>query len=174
MCCDRALLRFCQQTEENCDLLLERALALREQMFQHLVDDVCAAVPFHLGNRTGPGSIDEFSDTANLQFPWANSDRDPWRNTSQKSDGNPSAQQALLSAAERKRESLALGCWHILGPLGITIQILNEPADLWPDGEVVTKFTSLVRDGQMLWMLQQLRRILIVQKMIRKENPLFL
>ena len=138
-----------------------------EAPLQHLIDDLCASIPFHLGNRTDPGTISEFntstsSSASNLVFPWPQQDRDPWTAI------------ALFSPCERKREALALGGWLLLGPLGVTLQLLAGPVDLWltdvPAG--ATMLGSLVRQGQMEWMVQQLQRLLVVQRMLPKGVPI--
>lgn len=129
---------------------------------QQNVDDLCASVPFHLGSRNDTASIEEFNDTSSLDFPWPSPDQNPWKDIGH------------LSAAGRKREALALGGWHLLGPISATLKILATSMSICPDRPPAPEemLGSLVREGQMGWMLEQLQRTLVVQKMIPKGAPL--
>lgn len=136
---------------------------------QQLVDELCAAVPFHVGNRQDAGDIHEFGDIEKLEFAF-DSIADPWRKHALREGHVSYAEQSRLSVSERKHEALALGGWHLLGVFGMILKMADEPIDDPLSSGAAEKFGALLREGQVAWMLGQLRRILILQKMIRKDS----
>lgn len=133
-----------------------------EKTLQHCVDEICAAVPFHLGNRTGTGSIHDFSNTNNLEYPWPAPEKDPYGYPT-----HPAAQGYVrvhnvipLSSDERKRQNIAMGGYNILGHMAFVLGLAGESLDLTGTRSNALKLGSLLRRDQIPWLVGQWDRVL--------------
>ncbi|KIY02980.1 uncharacterized protein Z520_01445 [Fonsecaea multimorphosa CBS 102226] len=163
----------CTTPRENDVLLSSEGEAWRtcaEETLQRCVDEICAAVPFHLGNRTEPGSIHELSNTANIEYPWPSlADKDRYSNPC-----SPAKEYARdhnvvpLTADERKRQSLCMGGYNILGPMAFVLGLAGEPLDLTGVQKNPSTLGSLLRPDQIPWLAGQMGRAL---KLHRTRRP---
>ncbi|KIX08623.1 uncharacterized protein Z518_03279 [Rhinocladiella mackenziei CBS 650.93] len=143
------------------------------ETFQELVDEMCAAVPFHLGSRTEPGFIGEFSRTDNVDFPWPPPEKDPFSNSYKSGNLGGDGNLSPMTSDERKRHAIGMGGWHILGPLSFVLGMASESLELGPLRENARKVGCLLRQDQIPWLAGQLRRALMLHRMKREgpENP---
>ncbi|KIW89234.1 uncharacterized protein Z519_10087 [Cladophialophora bantiana CBS 173.52] len=174
LCADQTV----RDTPREDDVLLSESEAWRkaaEETLQHGVDEICAAVPFHLGNRTDPGSIHELSNTADIEYPWPSPSRDPYSNPC--SPGREYAREhnvIPLSGDERKRQNLCMGGYNILGPMAFVLGLAGEPLDLTgvqqrdPPPPILA---SLLRQDQIPWLAGQMRRALKLHRIRREQHP---
>jgi len=147
------------------DVLFDESRAWRtaaEKTLQHCVDEICAAVPFHLGNRMGTGSIHDFSNAHKFEFPWPAPKNDPYG-----CPIHPAAQQYVrahnvipLSSEERTRQSLAMGGYNILGHMAFVLGMAGESLDLTGTRNDAPKIGSFLRRGQIPWLVGQWQRAL--------------
>ncbi|KAJ9610307.1 hypothetical protein H2200_005084 [Cladophialophora chaetospira] len=143
-----------------------------EETLQHCVDEICAVVPFHLGNRTGTGSILEFSDTTNLEYPWPKPENDPYSSPSTPTARDYARRHNVvpLSSDERKRQNIAMGGYNILGPIAFVLGLAEEPLDLTGLRSTAPKLGSLLRPDQIPWLAGQLQRTLKLHRTRRLDG----
>ncbi|KAH0845635.1 hypothetical protein AYO21_05560 [Fonsecaea monophora] len=149
---------------ENDVLLSEsdRWRASAQERLQHCVDEICAAVPFHLGNRINAGSIHEFSNTTRMEYPWPTPDKDPYSVPSSPALREYARDHNVvpLTADERKRQNLCMGGYNILGPMAFVLSLAGEPLDLTGVQRDPRKIGSLLRPDQIPWLAGQMGRAL--------------
>ena len=115
---------------------------------QRLVDEFCASVPFHLGNRTAPSPPDKIEGVEYPHLP----DED-------EHGARPFPPHAIgyatrLSRAEHARFAAASGGWLLIGPIrDILAATAPGPRD------ASRGIPPLLRHGQREWILEQLQRL---------------
>ncbi|KAK5049932.1 hypothetical protein LTR84_004051 [Exophiala bonariae] len=143
------------------------------ETLQHCFDEICAAIPFHLGSRVGYGSIHDFSNTASIDYPWPLPEKNPYI-CHQPSDTEPDEEYTKyrniipLNPDERKRQNIAMGGYNILGPMAFLLGLAGEPLDMTGvRGDDVLRLGSLLRQGQMPWLIGQWQRVLKLHRIGR-------
>ncbi|KAI9367055.1 hypothetical protein BJX61DRAFT_530246 [Aspergillus egyptiacus] len=108
-----------------------------KQTLQELVDSLCHSVPFYLGNRLRPSTMDDFTDPT-IVFPtYPPSDKPGYHPRIQPDD--------------HKRQAIAQGHWHIMSPLGCLLTLLSED-----NGQLIAGY---LRHGQCSWIRAQFLRV---------------
>ncbi|KAK1138538.1 hypothetical protein N8T08_002424 [Aspergillus melleus] len=108
-----------------------------KQTLQELVDSLCHSVPFYLGNRLRPSTMDDFTDPT-IVFPtYPLSDKPGYHPRIQPDD--------------HKRQVIAQGHWHIMSPLGCLLTLLSED-----NGQLIAGY---LRHGQCSWIRAQFLRV---------------
>lgn len=171
LCADQTVQEF---PREN-DVLFAESGEWRkaaEGTLQHCVDEICAAVPFHLGNRTGMGSIDDFSKTSHIEYPWPALEKNPYSNPD-----NPAARAYVrehnvipLNDDERKRQNIAMGGYNILGSMAFVLGLAGEPLDMTGSRRDTVKLGSLLRPDQIPWLVGQWHRALKLHRTSRPDG----
>lgn len=143
---------------------------------QSMVDDICAAVPFHLGNRLPKSSSTTASANTSRRGPSAsnassNVSPNPFatffppasprlRNLARFFDENN--QPTTMTDATHAAEAAAKGGFMIIVPLGLLVGLFYSGSVLLPDTSQRPNPITL-RDGQLEWMLSQLARATAIQ-----------
>lgn len=141
-----------------------------ERTLQHCIDEICAAVPFHLGNRTGTGSIYDFSNTGKVEFPWPAREKNPYSNPDNAAAIAYVRQHNVipLNDDERKRQNIAMGGYNIIGSMAFVLGLAGEPLDMTGSRSDALKLGSLLRRDQIPWLVGQWYRAL---KLHRIRSP---
>ncbi|KEF63539.1 uncharacterized protein A1O9_01517 [Exophiala aquamarina CBS 119918] len=166
LCADQTV----QGSRRENDVLFNESPTWRraaEQTLQHCVDEICAAVPFHLGNRLGAGSIHDFSNTHSIEYPWPALGKDPYSNPT-----HPKALEYVrvhnvipLSSDERKRQNIAMGGYNIIGHMAFVLGLAGESLDLTGTWSNAPKLGSLLRRDQIPWLVGQWHRAMKLHRM---------
>ncbi|KAH7037649.1 uncharacterized protein B0I36DRAFT_314533 [Microdochium trichocladiopsis] len=151
--------------------LLDDVPTLRHQV-QHMVDEICQSVPFHLGNRWKRGSLADFADKTIMQPsyrdfaipthappPLPRIPPPPTSSSPSPSSGGshgPGEQHDSLLTSSSSAEAqtghiIAQGPWHMRRTLGLLLGMLFRQRD---GGELV----ACLREGQVAWMREQFVR----------------
>jgi hypothetical protein len=143
-----------------------------EGALQHCVDEICAAVPFHLGNRTGTGSIYDFSNTANIEYPWPAREKNPYSNPDNSAAIAYVKQYNVipLNDDERKRQNIAMGGYNIIGSMAFVLGLAGEPLDMTGSRSDALKLGSLLRRDQIPWLVEQWHRALKLHRIKRPDG----
>ncbi|OAP58484.1 hypothetical protein AYL99_07574 [Fonsecaea erecta] len=171
LCADQTV----RATPRENDVLLSESEGWRtsaEETLQRCVDEISAAVPFHLGSRMETGSIHELSDTAGIEYPWpSRPDKDPYSNPC-----SPAKEYARdhnvvpLTADERKRQNLCMGGYNIIGPMAFVLGLAGEPLDLTGAQKQPLRLGSLLRPDQIPWLAGQMGRALKLHRLRRPKT----
>ena len=117
---------------------------------QTLVDGICSTIPFFLGNRTAPSS--PYNDW-DMQYP-----RHPLTSRSYGSlfmTADEAATAQRFAERDHVRSAASMGGWFLLGNL-VTLLKAFRPS---PGAVVNTPPKLYLRNGQVGWILGQLRRL---------------
>jgi hypothetical protein len=129
---------------------------------QTLVDEFCASIPFHLGNRTSPTPPDKLEGVAYPHLP------------SKDVDGHFRYTTAM-SRAEHMRAAACSGGWFLLDPIREIIQITAADAPRYSGFGVETETERTVllplREGQREWIFAQVQRIQAIYVIRRSPSP---
>jgi hypothetical protein len=131
-----------------------------ESTLQHCVDEICAAIPFHLGSRIDT-AVDVLSNPDSVEFPWPPPDKDPYSNPSGPAKEYARAHNVIpLSREERTRQNICMGGYNILGAMAFVLGLAAEPLDLTGLRSDFPRLGSLLRQDQIPWLAGQMRRAL--------------
>ena len=154
--CQRSLLTL-QLWDDQFPSLQKYAL----DSVQRLVDEICASVPYHLGNRTGPGPIDSREGIEYPHFP-EDEDEDlenmqhqfPPSCLGSSSLGN----SRRLSRAEHTQLAASTGGWFILSAMKYILEKVVPGLKVVDMASRTDLQRSVLREGQTQWLLRQLQR----------------
>lgn len=123
------------------------ATAHLTETVQVLIDEFCASIPFHLGNRNGPMLSNELWKVTYPCLPLIPADS---------TDGPRCA--TATSTAEHKRAAACSGAWFVLDPLS-EIMKATAPITLATGSETENSALLILREGQHEWLMGQMMRV---------------
>jgi hypothetical protein len=117
---------------------------------QVLIDEFCASIPFHLGNRSGPMLSHELWKVTYPSLPIRSINE---------TDGPRCA--TATSTAEHKRAAACSGAWFVLDPLSEIMKAtaVSAPASPGSEGQAENKPLLSLRAGQREWLMGQMLRV---------------
>jgi hypothetical protein len=126
------------------------------QTLQDLVDAICHSVPFHLGNRTQPSSLPDFTDSTILlpshhSLPADDARRLLW-----------SEHATDMSEREHRDHIIARGPSHIKSPLSNLLALFSEE-----HGELMRRG---IREGQLEWIRKQFLRVAVLMRLPARDG----
>ena len=129
---------------------------------QTLVDEVCATIPFHLGNRTMPSSLYNEWDKQ-YPYPLTTSDINgaPFRTA------EAAAIATRLAEKDHIKSAATMGGWSILSVLLAIVKAVRPPPGSPPE----TPPQLPLRAGQVPWIFGQLRRLQTIYLIPSPSRP---
>jgi hypothetical protein len=124
---------------------------LLNETVQVLIDEFCASIPFHLGDRTEPMLSHEL---CKVIYPCL-----PTQSTNE-TDGPRCA--TATSTAEHKRAAATSGAWFVLDPLSEVMKATVASGGLsshWPVAQPENRPLLALRAGQREWLMGQMLRV---------------